>query len=157
MVVRSGLWWFIVVRGGFTWWFRGGSWSFVVVFLQKSLEKGHVTLCLTNQRTKFTMKSHFWWDFLFAPFHLKSIPLKSSAKNPTKTQFTTNKTSRNGSRSRSHSSYMATQHIQNTNFEHCRTHHANWKADRRDPNVTNPSSHNSRDYPEIQAPTRLIT
>ena len=26
------------------------------------------------------MKSHFWWDFLFAPFHLKSIPLKSSAK-----------------------------------------------------------------------------
>ena len=53
----------------------------MVVFLQKSPEKGHVTLCLTNQRTKFTMKSHFWWDFLFAPFHLKSIPLKSSAKN----------------------------------------------------------------------------
>ena len=55
-------------------------WWFVVVFLQKSPEKGHVTLYLTNHRTKLTMKSHFWWDFLFAPFHLKSIPLKSSAK-----------------------------------------------------------------------------
>ena len=74
-------WWFIVVRSGFPWWFFGGSWWFVVVFLQKSPEKGHVTLYLTNHRTKFTMKSHFWWDFLFAPFHLKSIPLKSSAKN----------------------------------------------------------------------------
>ena len=66
MVVRGGSWWFVVVRGGlvvvrggFPWWFRGGSWWFVVVFLQKSPEKGHVTLCLTNQRTKFTMKSHF--------------------------------------------------------------------------------------------------
>ena len=42
-------WWFVVV-------FRGGS---VVVFLQKSPEKGHVTLYLTNHRTKFTMKPHF--------------------------------------------------------------------------------------------------
>ena len=63
-MVRSGSWWFVVVCSGsmvvVSWWFvvvfRGGS---VVVFLQKSLEKGHVTLYLTNHRTKFTMKSHF--------------------------------------------------------------------------------------------------
>ena len=48
--------------------------------LQKSQEKGHVALYWTNHRPKFTMKSHFWWDFLFVPFHLKSIPLKNSAK-----------------------------------------------------------------------------
>ena len=53
------LWWFVVVRSGFPWWFCGGSWWFVVVFLQKSPEKGHVTLYLTNHRTKFTLKSHF--------------------------------------------------------------------------------------------------
>ena len=47
MMVCGGLWWFVVVHGG-----CGG-------FLQKSPEKGHVTLCLTNQRTKFTVKSHF--------------------------------------------------------------------------------------------------
>ena len=76
MVVHYGLWWF---HGG-SWWFshggsvmvvHGGSvvvcggsvvvvlWWFVVVFLQKSLEKGHVTLYLTSHRPKFTMKSHF--------------------------------------------------------------------------------------------------
>ena len=85
---HGGSWWFVVVQ---SWWFmvvHGGLivvvlWWFVVVFLQKSPEKGHVTLYLTNHRTKLTMKSHFWWDFLFAPFHLKSIPLKSSAKNTT--------------------------------------------------------------------------
>ena len=64
VVVRGGsivvvLWWFVVVRSGFPWWFCGGSWWFVMVFLQKSPEKGHVTLYLTNHRTKFTMKSHF--------------------------------------------------------------------------------------------------
>ena len=52
-------WWFVVVHSGFPWWFCGGSWWFVVVFLQKSPEKGHVTLYLANHRTKFTMKSHF--------------------------------------------------------------------------------------------------
>ena len=86
VVVHGGSWWFVVVQSWWfvvvqSWWFCGGSWWFVVVFLQKSPEKGHVTLYLTNHRTKLTMKSHFWWDFLFAPFHLKSIPLKSSAKN----------------------------------------------------------------------------
>ena len=83
---HGGLWWFVVVQ---SWWFHGGFWwfvvvfrgSFVVVFLQKSLEKGHLTLYLSNQRPKFTMKSHFWWDLLSTPFHLKSIPLNSSAKN----------------------------------------------------------------------------
>ena len=63
-MVRGGSWWFnrgglVVVRSGFPWWFCGGSWWFVVVFLQKSPEKGHVTLYLTNHRTKFTMKPHF--------------------------------------------------------------------------------------------------
>ena len=85
VIVRDVLWWFMMIRD-VSWWFvmvRGGSWWFVVVFLQKSQEKSHVTLYLTNQRTKFTMKSHFWWDFLFAPLHWKSIPLKSSAKKVT--------------------------------------------------------------------------
>ena len=60
MVVRSGSWWFIVVRSGSIVVVRSGFWWwFVVVFLQKSPEKGHVTLYLTNHRTKFTMKSHF--------------------------------------------------------------------------------------------------
>ena len=129
VVVRDDSWWFVMVRGG-SWWFvvvRDDSWWFVMFFsLEKghvtlfstnqspkftinshfgwdfvmvrdgfvvvrdsswrfmmfySLEKGHVTLFSTNQRPKFTMKSHFWWDFVFAPFHLKRIPLKSSAKN----------------------------------------------------------------------------
>ena len=53
MVVCGG---FVVVRGGSFMVVHGG---FVVVFLQKSLEKDHVTLYLTNQRHKFTMKSHF--------------------------------------------------------------------------------------------------
>ena len=75
MRLRDGLWWFI--RDGFVV-VRDGSWCFVMFY---SLEKGHVTLFSTNQRPKFTMKSHFWWDFVFAPFHLKIIPLKSSAKN----------------------------------------------------------------------------
>ena len=44
--------------------------------LQKSQEKGHVALYWTNHRPKFTMKSHFWWHFLFVPLHLKSIPLR---------------------------------------------------------------------------------
>ena len=43
-----------------------------------------MTLYSANQGLKFTIKSHFWWDFLFSPFHLKSIPLKSSAKNEAK-------------------------------------------------------------------------
>ena len=76
MRLRDGSWWFI--RDGFMV-VRDGSWWFVMFY---SLEKGHVTLFSTNQRPKFTMKSHFWWDFVFAPFHLKSILLKSSAKNP---------------------------------------------------------------------------
>ena len=72
VVVHGGSWWFVVVqswwfnrggfvvvRSGFPWWFCGGSWWFVVVFLQKSPEKGHVTLYLANHKTKFTMKSHF--------------------------------------------------------------------------------------------------
>ena len=83
VMIRGGLfvmvsWWFVMVGDG-SWWFvvvRDDSWWFVMFF---SLEKGHVTLFSTNQRPKFTMKSNFWWDFVFAPFHLKSIPLKSSA------------------------------------------------------------------------------
>ena len=77
MRLRDGSWWFI--RDGFVV-VHDGSWWFVMFY---SLEKGHVTLFSINQRPKFTMKSHFWWDFVFAPFHLKSIPLKSSAKNET--------------------------------------------------------------------------
>ena len=85
VMVRDGLfvmvsWWFVMFRDGFVV-VRDGSWWFVMFY---SLEKGHVTLFSTNQRPKFTMKSHFWWDFVFAPFHLKSIPLKSSAKNGVK-------------------------------------------------------------------------
>ena len=61
VVVCGGPWWFVVVQ---LWWFHGGLWWFSCgglwwFFLQKSLEKGHVTLYLTNHRSKFTMKSHF--------------------------------------------------------------------------------------------------
>ena len=79
LILDETSWWFVMV---YLWWFCGGSWWFVIFY---SLEKGHVTLFSTNQRPKFTMKSHFWWDFVFAPFHLKSIPLKSSAKKLEKT------------------------------------------------------------------------
>ena len=64
VVVHGGLWWFshggfVVVCGG-SWWFSVVVlWWFVVVFFQKSLEKGHVTLYSTNHGPKFTMKSHF--------------------------------------------------------------------------------------------------
>ena len=75
MVVRGGLWWFVVVCGG-SWWFnvmvRGGSWWFVVVcgglwwfvvvrggFSLKFSRKYHVTHYLTNQSPRFSIKSHF--------------------------------------------------------------------------------------------------
>ena len=47
----------MVVCSGFPWWFCGGLWWFIVVFLQKSPEKGHVTLYLTNHRTKVDCQS----------------------------------------------------------------------------------------------------
>ena len=68
VMVRDGLfvmvsWWFVMFRGGL-WWFmvvRDDSWWFVMFF---SLEKGHVTLFSTNQSPKFTINSHFGWDFV---------------------------------------------------------------------------------------------
>ena len=78
MVRHGSLSWFVMVHcHGFVM-VRHGSWC---VNSLKFSRKGHVTLYLANQGLKFTIKSHFWWDFLFSPFHLKSIPLKSSAKN----------------------------------------------------------------------------
>ena len=70
VVVRGGSWWFVVVRGGLMSWFvvvRGGSWWFVVVrggFSLKFSRKYHVTHYLTNQRPRFSIKSHFEWDFV---------------------------------------------------------------------------------------------
>ena len=64
-MVRSGSWWFVVVRGGLMSWFlvvRGGSWWFVVVrggFSLKFSRKYHVTHYLTNQSLRFSIKSHF--------------------------------------------------------------------------------------------------
>ena len=81
MVRHGSLSWFIMVRHGSLSWFRHGSSWFVMCYSLKFSRKGHVTLNSANQSLKFTIKSHFWWDFLFSPFHLKSIPLKSSAKN----------------------------------------------------------------------------
>ena len=86
---RDGSWcfsvmvssWFIMVRDVLLSWFRHGLSWFVMFYSLKFSRKGHVTLYSANQSFKFTIKSHFWWDFLFSPFHLKSIPLKSSAKN----------------------------------------------------------------------------
>ena len=79
IMVHRGLSWFVMFHcHGFVM-VCHGSWC---VILKNSPEEGHVTLYLANQGLKFTIKSHFWWDFLFSPFHLKSIPLKSSAKNP---------------------------------------------------------------------------
>ena len=80
MVRHGSLSWFVMVRHGSLSWFRHGSSWFVMCYSLKFSRKGHVTLYLANQGLKFTIKSHFWWDFLFSPFHLKSIPLKSSAK-----------------------------------------------------------------------------
>ena len=42
-----------------------------VLFSKILQKKVHVTLYSANQGLKFTLKSHFWWDFLFSPFHLK--------------------------------------------------------------------------------------
>ena len=81
MVHHGSLSWFVMVRHGSLSWFCHGSSWFVMCYSLKFSRKGHVTLYLANQGLKFTIKSHFWWDFLFSPFHLKSIPLKSSAKN----------------------------------------------------------------------------
>ena len=83
MVHHGSLSWFVMVHHGSLSWFRHG-WSwFVMCYSLKFSRKGHVTLNSANQSLKFTIKSHFWWDFLFSPFHLKSIPLKSSAKKET--------------------------------------------------------------------------
>ena len=92
VMVRHGSSWFVMVHCHGSSWFvmvhchgfvmvrHGSSW-FVMCYSLKFSRKGHVTLYSANQGLKFTIKSHFWWDFLFCPFHLKSIPLKSSAKN----------------------------------------------------------------------------
>ena len=72
--------WFVMVRDVLLSWFHHGSSWFVMFYSLKFSRKGHVTLYSANQSFKFTIKSHFWWDFLFSPFHLKSIPRKSSAK-----------------------------------------------------------------------------
>ena len=80
MVHCHGSSWFVMVRHGSLSWFRHGSSWFVMCYSLKFSRKGHVTLNSANQSLKFTIKSHFWWDFSFSPFHLKSIPLKSSAK-----------------------------------------------------------------------------
>ena len=81
VMVRHGSSWFVMVHcHGFVMVRHGSSW-FVMCYSLKFSRKGHVTLNSANQSLKFTIKSHFWWDFLFSPFHLKSIPLKSSAKN----------------------------------------------------------------------------
>ena len=87
MVRHGSLSWFVMVRHGSLSWFRHGSSWFVMCYSLKFSRKGHVTLYSANQGLKFTIKSHFWWYFLFSPFHLKSIPLKSSAKNRTEYNF----------------------------------------------------------------------
>ena len=88
---HGSLSWFVMVRHGSLSWFRHGSSWFVMCYSLKFSRKGHVTLYLANQGLKFTIKSHFWWDFLFSPFHLKSIPLKSSAKNEARATTRTSK------------------------------------------------------------------
>ena len=87
MVHCHGSSWFVMVRHGSLSWFRHGSSWFVMCYSLKFSRKGHVTLNSANQSLKFTIKSHFWWDFLFSPFHLKSIPLKSSAKKEVNTRL----------------------------------------------------------------------
>ena len=59
VVVHGGSWWFMVVHGGSVVVVCGGLWWFVVVFSPKISRERHVTLYLTNHRSKFTMKSHF--------------------------------------------------------------------------------------------------
>ena len=49
MVHCHGSWWFVVVRGSFS---------------LKFSRKYHVTLYLTNQGPRFSIKSHFEWDFV---------------------------------------------------------------------------------------------
>ena len=49
MVVRNVSWWFVMVRGSFT---------------LKFSRKYHVTHYLTNQSPRFSIKSHFEWDFV---------------------------------------------------------------------------------------------
>ena len=90
MVRHGSLSWFVMVRHGSLSWFHHGSSWFVMCYSLKFSRKGHVTLNSANQSLKFTIKSHFWWDFLFSPFHLKSIPLKSSAKKGKFTKLSCN-------------------------------------------------------------------
>ena len=69
MVVCNVLWWFVMVCG-VSWWFvmlHGGSWCFVLVrggFSLQFSRKYHVTHYLTNQSPRFSIKSHFEWDFV---------------------------------------------------------------------------------------------
>ena len=87
MVHHGSSWFTVMVRHGSSCFCHGSSW-FVMCFSLKFSRKGHVTLNSANQSLKFTIKSHFWWDFLFYPFHLKSIPLKSSAKKEDRHSWT---------------------------------------------------------------------
>ena len=90
VMVRHGSSWFtVMVHHGSSWFVMVHCHGFVMV-RQNSPEEGHVTLYSANQGLKFTIKSHFWWDFSFSPFHLKSIPLKSSAKNQCLCRFRCN-------------------------------------------------------------------
>ena len=77
VMIWDGLWWFVMVLDGFWLWFMIIHGSFTPKFSRKRPCNPH----LTNQSHKFTIKPHFGWGLLFAPFHLKSTTLKSSVKN----------------------------------------------------------------------------
>ena len=69
VMFRGGLWWFMMVRD-VSWWFmliHNGSWWFMMIcdgFSLKFSRKYHVTHYLTNQSLRFSIKSHFEWDFM---------------------------------------------------------------------------------------------
>ena len=79
VVICDGSWWFVMFRGGLWWFvvFRDDSWCFMVVrdvscwfvmvrggFSLQFSRKYHVTHYLTNQSPRFSIKSHFEWDFV---------------------------------------------------------------------------------------------
>ena len=78
------LWWFVVIHGG-SWWFSVVvSWWFVVVcggFSPKISRKRSCDPLFNQLENLIHYEISFLMRLLISPFHLKSIPLKSSAKN----------------------------------------------------------------------------
>ena len=74
-------WWFVMVCDVLLSWFRHGSSWFMMFYSLKFSRKGSCDPLFSQSEFQIHYQISFLMRLLIFPFHLKSIPLKSSAKN----------------------------------------------------------------------------